>query len=365
MVGVLSVACVVAGEAQQEAELAEVSQMNSHTAGDAGVVPAGDSDDDDTCKAESTGPECSRIPSEPAVPRGECVGSTEKKGCTTITLKPKESCGKDTETCVSKETQVADSDKANENHLKPEQEHKDPNDAIGSANPRGSNSNLAREDRAEARPAGAHGEQNLRDAKPGKLPHAAASPAAGSPAVPVSGPGMESGDKSSTNESTAKAEGTEAQPSSSLTNSDTERDGGDNGANNGSDSTSTQEGLENTDTSTTTTTTTTPTSSTSTSTSGPGTQENNTSQDQTPTTEDSQSNNNTSETNKSENTNSDNANTPNNEESTITTTTTTLPPELTNNKKGDADSSSSSISSSVWVRVPLLIVVTLACILVC
>ncbi|ORC84002.1 uncharacterized protein TM35_000511030, partial [Trypanosoma theileri] len=42
---------------------------------------------------------------------------------------------------------------------------------------------------------------------------------------------------------------------------------------------------------------------------------------------------------------------------TTTTTTTTLPPELTNNKKGDADSSS-SISSSVWVRVPLLIVVT-------
>ncbi|ORC83795.1 titin [Trypanosoma theileri] len=58
--------------------------------------------------------------------------------------------------------------------------------------------------------------------------------------------------------------------------------------------------------------------------------------------------------------------TPSNEESTTTsttTTTTTLPPELTNNKKGDADSSS-SISSSVWVRVPLLIVVTLTCILV-
>ncbi|ORC84379.1 uncharacterized protein TM35_000451170 [Trypanosoma theileri] len=52
-----------------------------------------------------------------------------------------------------------------------------------------------------------------------------------------------------------------------------------------------------------------------------------------------------------------------NTEST-TTTTTTLPPESTNNKKGDADSSS-SISSSVWVRVPLLIVVTLSCILVC
>ncbi|ORC82223.1 uncharacterized protein TM35_000961020 [Trypanosoma theileri] len=49
---------------------------------------------------------------------------------------------------------------------------------------------------------------------------------------------------------------------------------------------------------------------------------------------------------------------------TTTTTTTTLPPQLTNNKKGDADSSS-SISSSVWVRVPLLIVATLACILVC
>ncbi|ORC81589.1 uncharacterized protein TM35_001121060 [Trypanosoma theileri] len=52
------------------------------------------------------------------------------------------------------------------------------------------------------------------------------------------------------------------------------------------------------------------------------------------------------------------------ESTTTTTTTTTLPPEPINNKKGDADSSS-SISSSVWVRVPLLIVVTLACILVC
>ncbi|ORC80672.1 uncharacterized protein TM35_001501020 [Trypanosoma theileri] len=47
-----------------------------------------------------------------------------------------------------------------------------------------------------------------------------------------------------------------------------------------------------------------------------------------------------------------------------TTTLTTLPPELTNSKKGDGDSSS-SISSSVWVRVPLLIVVTLSCILLC
>ncbi|ORC84262.1 uncharacterized protein TM35_000471570 [Trypanosoma theileri] len=71
-------------------------------------------------------------------------------------------------------------------------------------------------------------------------------------------------------------------------------------------------------------------------------------------------------TNNSENTDPAAPNTPNNEESTstTTTTTTTLPPELTNKKKGDADSSSST-SSSVWVRVPLLIVVTLACILVC
>ncbi|ORC92402.1 uncharacterized protein TM35_000031550 [Trypanosoma theileri] len=68
-------------------------------------------------------------------------------------------------------------------------------------------------------------------------------------------------------------------------------------------------------------------------------------------------------TNNSASTNPETSTTPTNEEST-TTTTTTLPPELTNNKKGDADSSS-SISSSVWVRVPLLIVVTLACILVC
>ncbi|ORC84222.1 uncharacterized protein TM35_000471170 [Trypanosoma theileri] len=64
--------------------------------------------------------------------------------------------------------------------------------------------------------------------------------------------------------------------------------------------------------------------------------------------------------------NTANDTTTHNEESTTTTTTTTttLPPELTNNKKSDADSSS-SISSSVWVRVPLLIVFTLACILVC
>ncbi|ORC84223.1 titin isoform N2BA [Trypanosoma theileri] len=53
-----------------------------------------------------------------------------------------------------------------------------------------------------------------------------------------------------------------------------------------------------------------------------------------------------------------------NTETTTTTTTTILPPELTNSQKGDADSSS-SINSSVWVHVPLLIVVTLACILVC
>ncbi|ORC83779.1 uncharacterized protein TM35_000571070, partial [Trypanosoma theileri] len=70
--------------------------------------------------------------------------------------------------------------------------------------------------------------------------------------------------------------------------------------------------------------------------------------------------------NKQSTTNTENTNIPISEKSTTTTTTTTttLPPELTNNKKGDADSSS-SISSSVWVRVPLLIVVTLACILVC
>ncbi|ORC83686.1 uncharacterized protein TM35_000601170 [Trypanosoma theileri] len=62
----------------------------------------------------------------------------------------------------------------------------------------------------------------------------------------------------------------------------------------------------------------------------------------------------------------DTESTTNNEESTTTTTTTTtLPLELTNNKKKSDADSSSSISSSLWVRVPLLIVVTLACILVC
>ncbi|ORC89769.1 uncharacterized protein TM35_000113030 [Trypanosoma theileri] len=56
---------------------------------------------------------------------------------------------------------------------------------------------------------------------------------------------------------------------------------------------------------------------------------------------------------------------------TNTNTTNSIPtvPEISTNNimpnlKGDADSSSSSMSS-VWMRVPLLIVVTLACILVC
>ncbi|ORC81496.1 uncharacterized protein TM35_001151030, partial [Trypanosoma theileri] len=90
-------------------------------------------------------------------------------------------------------------------------------------------------------------------------------------------------------------------------------------------------------------------------------------QEQTPVSRESQPDTNTRESNNADPTNSDNPSTPNNEESTstttTTTTTTTLPPEPTNNKKGDADSSS-IINSSVWVRVPLLIVVTLACILV-
>ncbi|ORC83959.1 uncharacterized protein TM35_000521030, partial [Trypanosoma theileri] len=78
------------------------------------------------------------------------------------------------------------------------------------------------------------------------------------------------------------------------------------------------------------------------------------------------------EGNTTANTTSVTLNTTINEESTSpTTTTSTIPtlPEISNNTimpnvKGDADSSS-SIISSVWVRVPLLIVVTLACILVC
>ncbi|ORC81740.1 uncharacterized protein TM35_001081010, partial [Trypanosoma theileri] len=93
------------------------------------------------------------------------------------------------------------------------------------------------------------------------------------------------------------------------------------------------------------------------------TQGNHSPQEQKPTTQDSHPHGGTGDATNTEtiNSNSPNASS-NNEDSTTTTTTTTtttLPPELTNNKKGDADSSS-SISSSVWVRVPLLIVVTLA-----
>ncbi|ORC83861.1 uncharacterized protein TM35_000551300 [Trypanosoma theileri] len=88
------------------------------------------------------------------------------------------------------------------------------------------------------------------------------------------------------------------------------------------------------------------------------TQDNHSQQVQTPTTQDSQPQGGTGESNNSETPNSETNNTPSNDEesTTTTTTTTTLPPEPTNNKKGDADSSS---ISSVWVRVPLLIVAML------
>ncbi|ORC84034.1 uncharacterized protein TM35_000511350 [Trypanosoma theileri] len=108
-------------------------------------------------------------------------------------------------------------------------------------------------------------------------------------------------------------------------------------------------------------------SSTVSSTVNTDTQEHRSQQEQTPSSQESQSHNDTTENDNSTSTNSETSTTASEEESTTTattTTTTTLPPETANNKKGDADSSS-SISSSVWVRVPLLIVVTLACILVC
>ncbi|ORC84242.1 uncharacterized protein TM35_000471370, partial [Trypanosoma theileri] len=77
------------------------------------------------------------------------------------------------------------------------------------------------------------------------------------------------------------------------------------------------------------------------------------------------------EGNTTANTTSVTLNTTINEESISTATNTNTIPTILGisnntimpNVKGDADSS--SVSSSVWVRVPLLIVVTLACILVC
>ncbi|ORC84218.1 uncharacterized protein TM35_000471130 [Trypanosoma theileri] len=307
MVVLLSVACVVAGEAEQEpGDVAELSQMNSHPSVGAGGIPAGDGD---ACKTEPTGSECPRISSEPEVPPAECVGSTEKNGCKPVDLNTKGSCPDDSKpSCPPKAMQEVGPAEAEEHRVNTNSEH---SASIGPGVPAeagDSDSNVAREDSAEARPAGTPGEQP-QGPQAGKETEAFPSPAAPepvdkSPAVPVSKPETESGDKSSTDESAAEVEGTEAQPSPSPTNS-TQENTGDNNANveNGS------------------------------------------------TTEGSASSNN-----------------PANEESTstttTTTTTTTLPPELTNNKKGDADSSS-IISSSVWVRVPLLIVVTLACILVC
>ncbi|ORC81501.1 uncharacterized protein TM35_001151080 [Trypanosoma theileri] len=325
MVVLLSVTCVVAGEAQQEAELAEVSQMNSHTAGDAGVVPAGV---DDACKAESpTTSDCSSSRSETALPRGECADSSQTDGCHPTELKTEGSCPDDSKRpCAPKALQEVLSSDTAEHGGRPEHEHQVPNGPVGPAGGKGSNSDEPNKDKADGRPDGAPGEQNLHHSQAGKVPEpvaspaAAAAPAAGNPAVPVSEEGTGNSEQSTTDESVTKAEDAEAQPSPSPTNS-TQENTGDNNTNTGNDtkpaeggSPSNQEdNARNTETTTTTTTTT----------------------------------------------------TPNKEESTTTTTTTTLPPELTNNKKGDADSSSSSISSSVWVRVPLLIVVTLACILVC
>ncbi|ORC84066.1 uncharacterized protein TM35_000501200 [Trypanosoma theileri] len=302
MVVVLSVACVVAGEAQQTGELAELARGDSHPSLGAGVIPG---DDGAGCKTESTGSECSRIGSKGAVPRAECMESPDKGGCTRTYLKTKGNCGDGGKPPCPPEApqEVGSGEEENDRHT--DSEHSAPIASVVPADAGDSVSNGAHEDKPEAGPDGAQGEQSPQNSQPGKETDALSSPAPApadeSPAVPESGPGRESGDKSSTDESAAEVEGTEPHPSS---NNSTQENTGDNNANAGNDTKPAEGG--------------------------------------TPSNQD------------------DNGNT----DTTTTTTTTTLPPEPTNNKKGDADSSS-SISSSVWVRVPLLIVVTLACILVC
>ncbi|ORC84432.1 uncharacterized protein TM35_000451700 [Trypanosoma theileri] len=92
--------------------------------------------------------------------------------------------------------------------------------------------------------------------------------------------------------------------------------------------------------------------------------ENSATKEQTHSTQDSPTTIGTGENTKAENTNSITLNTTSNEESITTTTTTTpLPPVSSNtmmpNVKGNVDSSSIRSSSSVWVRVPLLLVAVL------
>ncbi|ORC81147.1 uncharacterized protein TM35_001281030, partial [Trypanosoma theileri] len=165
MVVLLSVAFVVAGEAQQEpAELAE----------GAGVIPGVDG-----CKTQSTGPECPRVGSNPAIPLVECAESPQKEDCTPTTLTPTGNCDENSTThCTPKATQELGSVKAGEDERNREHEHHAANGTIDPSSPRGSVSTLSNKDRAETGPDGTLGEQPPRDSQPGKETEPFPSPAA-------------------------------------------------------------------------------------------------------------------------------------------------------------------------------------------
>ncbi|ORC81146.1 uncharacterized protein TM35_001281020, partial [Trypanosoma theileri] len=190
MVVVLSVTCVVAGEAQQqEPEVAEVTRGDSDLAGGAGAIRGGV---DDTCKTEPPTSDCPRIPSEPVVPRAECVGSPEKKGCTTTTLKPKDTCPDDSEpSCLPKTTQEMGS---GEDHRNTDSEPPAPTGPGVPADAGDSVSNEAHEGNADAGADVDHGEKKLPETQPGKVPEAADE----SPAVSVSEEGTGNGEQSTT-----------------------------------------------------------------------------------------------------------------------------------------------------------------------
>ncbi|ORC84365.1 uncharacterized protein TM35_000451030 [Trypanosoma theileri] len=258
------------------------------------------------CPPGKNGTPCTPGVSEPDPARKDCVNPPSgADSCPTNVDETQDNCATGGSGCQNQTQEPADA-KPNENRVTNENEHRGPDGASRPVSEQGSHPHARQEDRPNPTVAvDPPAEKETLETQNGNGSQGGvSSPAGVTGGAPTAAGQTESSVVSATEEGGSKQGSETAQPSSSSNNSATGSDVG----------------------------------------SGAATPENGTSSAGTEATSNQEG--------------------AGNADTDTTTTTTTLPPELTNNKKGDADSSS-SISSSVWVRVLLLIVVTLSCILVC
>ncbi|ORC83373.1 uncharacterized protein TM35_000741200 [Trypanosoma theileri] len=283
---------------------ARTSAASGHAAnscgdGGSGSCPAAGAAGGVECTQGST---CNSNSSIRNAARTECADSPSgADSCPTNDVNTQASCGAGETNCKPKSQEETDA-KPNANHGINGSEHQGPDGQSRSESDRGSVSDSQRGDRSNPTVAvlpPAEKETAETQSVNGSQDAGSSSPAAGTGGAPAADGQTESNVASTTEEGGSKQGDETVQPSPSPTTSDKESGDGSDAANAGNDSTTTGSVSTN---------------------------------------------------------NQDGAG--NADTDTDTTTTTTLPPELSNNKKGDADSSS-SISSSVWVRVPLLIVAVL------